>query len=147
MDGTLHKTHARHLKSGMTFIEIVIVLAIIAIMATVVVPNLMSYVNSSKKTTAKSTLQAFQGAINMINVHTGRYPASLNELVKKPTDERVAKKWEGPYIKQKEIPLDPWGERYVYKLTPQTEHPYDLYSYGPDGRGAPKAEWINVWDL
>lgn len=147
MDGTLHKQYTRYAKPGMTFIEIVIVLAIIAIMATVVVPNLMSYVNSSKKSTAKSTLQAFQGAINMINVHTGRYPSSLNELVKKPSDERIAKKWEGPYIKQKEIPQDPWGERYVYKLTPQAENPYELYSYGPDGRGAPKSEWINVWDL
>ncbi|HTM06693.1 MAG TPA: type II secretion system major pseudopilin GspG [Patescibacteria group bacterium] len=147
MDGTIQKPYAKHLKDGMTFIEIVIVLAIIAIMATVVVPNLMSYVNSSKKSTAKSTIQALQGAINMFNVHTGRYPVSLNELVKKPTDERISKKWEGPYIKQKEIPLDPWGERYVYKVTPQAEHPYELYSYGPDGRGAPKSEWINVWDL
>jgi general secretion pathway protein G len=139
--------YSRYAKEGMTFIEIVIVIAIIAIMAAVVAPNMMRYVESSRKSTATSTVRALQGAINMFNVHVSRYPTSLNELVKKPSEERAAKKWEGPYLQQKEIPNDPWGERYVYKLTPQGEHPYDLYSYGSNGRGAPKAEWINVWDL
>lgn len=83
----------------------------------------------------------------MFNAHTGQYPARLNDLLKKPADEKIARKWEGPYLKAKEVPEDAWGSKYVYKLTPQAEHKYDLYSYGPNGKGSPKEEWISVWNL
>ena len=48
---------------------------------------------------------------------------------------------------KKQMPKDPWSHPYQYKLTPDGEQPYDLYSWGPDGRKAPKGEWINVHTL
>ena len=137
----------RTMRQGFSLIEIIIAVAIMAIMALVVVPNLMQYVSNSRKDATTANVRAFETAINMFNVHTGQLPARLQDLVKKPADERVARKWQGPYLLQREIPEDAWGNRFQYKVTPQGEHKYELYSYGPDGKGSPKAEWINVWDL
>jgi general secretion pathway protein G len=135
-------------REGMTLIEIMIVVMIIGILVAVAVPNFKSYINSSRKRACESTLRAISGGIDMFNAHTGRYPQKLDDLNKKPAEEAVAKKWEGPYLKGKEIKLDPFGERYVYKITaPGAEHPYELYSYGPNKKGSPKGEHISVWDL
>ena len=91
-------------------------------------------------------MRAFKDAINMYQMNLGHLPPALKDLIKKPTDERDKKKWDGPYIEKEEIPEDPWGESFVYKLTPGTKHPYELHSRGPNKTEAPKEEWISVWD-
>lgn len=143
-------TYTHHVKSarqGFTLIEIMFAITIIAILTAIVAPNLVSYVRSARISSTESTVRMLEGAINMFNAQTGQYPARLNDLVKKPAEEKIARKWQGPYLKQKEMPEDPWGNKYVYKLTPQGENKYDLYSYGPNGKGSPKDEWISVWSL
>ena len=135
-------------RDGFTLIEILIAIAIIAIMAVVVAPNLMKYLGQAKKTAAQSTLKTLQLSVDQFYVATNHYPRSLKDLVKKPTyDEQIAKKWGSPYLKQKNVPEDPWGNRYQYKLTPGQAHPYVLFSYGSsDGKSTPKVDWISVWD-
>jgi general secretion pathway protein G len=131
-------------QDGFTLIELMIAVAIIGILAAVVVPNFMGYLRRAKVSAAKTELKVLADSILNFNLDTGRYPARLNDLVKRPTEEDVASKWQGPYLKKKELPKDPWTNRYVYKLTPGQENPYELYSYGPNGRRAPKAEWIRA---
>lgn len=138
----------KHSKDGFTLIEILIAVAIVLIMGAVVVPGFLKYRRNAQKTAAQSTIRALETAINQFSVETGQYPTNLKDLVKKPAgDEIVAKKWDGPYIKGNDVPADPWNNRYQYNLTPGQEHPYELYSFGPNGRGAPKSEWISVWEL
>lgn len=134
-------------RSGFSLLEIMVAIAIIGIMMAIIIPNFMSYRKNANKSAATSNLQMFDNAILMYNMHTGQLPSRLQDLIKKPSDAKIANKWEGPYLgKIKEIPEDPWGNKYQYKLTPQGEqHKYELYSYGPDGKGAPKEEWISVW--
>ena len=133
-------------RSGFMLIELLIAIAIVAIMVAVVGPNMLKYLENARKSSAQTTVRMLEGALTMFQANTGQFPSSLRDLVKKPRDERVAKKWEGPYLKQKEIPQDPWGNKYQYRITPQSENPYELYSFGPKGKGTPKNEWINVWD-
>lgn len=133
------------LRQGFTLIEFVVVIALLAIFMLVVIPNVSSYIKSGKKQTTYQSLRALENAITLYNVQVGRYPARLSELVKN-TDDSVKKRWEGPYLKQKELPRDPWGNAYQYQITPQSVHPYELYSYGPSGKGANKDEWLSVWD-
>ncbi|MCA9770345.1 type II secretion system major pseudopilin GspG [Candidatus Dependentiae bacterium] len=139
---------AKQAKNGFTLIEILIAVAIVLIMGAVVVPGFMGYMRRARLTSAKSTIGTLETAINQFNADTGKYPSNLKDLIKRPTsDEAVAKKWVSPYIKGNEVPADPWGNRYQYTVTPGAEHAYELYSFGPNGRGAPKIEWISVWDL
>lgn len=137
----------RSAKDGFTLIEIMVAIAIVAIL-TVAVPNFMGYLQTAKKSKATTTLRTFDQAITLFNVQTGQYPQSLRDLIRRPSDEKIARKWQdGGYLKGKEVPEDPWGNSYRYRLTPGQEHPYELYSYGPKGKDAPKAEWFNVWTL
>lgn len=133
------------LQQGFTLIEFVVVIGLLAIFMGVVVPNVFQYLESGKKTTAIQTLRAFENGITLYNAQVGKFPARLAELTKN-TDESAKKRWQGPYLKNKEIPTDPWGNKYQYQVTPQGAHPYELYSYGSSGKGSNKEEWISVWD-
>lgn len=137
---------SRGAKDGFTLIEILVAIAIVAIMAVVVVPNFMRYLEKGRRTSAEATLRAVKTAVNQFNADTTQYPETLRNLTRKPSNEQLAKKWMGPYI-EKELGEDPWGNKYKYKVTSGQAHPYDLYSYGSGGPGAAKAEWLNVWDL
>ena len=68
----------------------------------------------------------------------------LRDLGKKPSDEKTDA-LERPYIESKEEPKDGFGNKFHYAVTPGAENPYELYSYGPKGKGAPKKEWIDAW--
>ena len=140
-DSIMHSMH-----KGFTLIEIMIAIAIIAIMAAVIGPGIFQYLETAKKSNAKSTIRVLEGAITLYQAQVGQLPANLRDLVKAPRDEKLRKKWEGPYLKQKEVPTDPWGNKYQYRVTPQGENPYELHSYGPKGKGTPKSEWLSVWD-
>lgn len=133
-------------QEGFSLIEILIGITIMAIFAAIVGPNFMNYLKNAKIDKTKITLKSFEGAITMFNAHTGQYPARLQDLVKQPSDAAVSKKWQGPYLSGKDVPLDPFGNKYQYQVTPQGAHPYDLFSYGPSGKGGSKEGMISVWE-
>ncbi len=135
-----------NVRDGFTLMEVMIAIAIVAIIAAVIAPGLFRYLETAKKSNAKSTIRVLEGAITLYQAQVGQLPANLRDLVKAPRDEKLRRKWEGPYLKQKEVPADPWGNKYQYRVTPQGENPYELYSYGPKGKGTPKNEWLSVWD-
>ncbi len=113
--------------AGFTLIEILIVVAIIALLASIVAPNLLGRFERSKEQIGKAQLEVLSAAVQSFYVDLGRCPASLNELLSS-TD----KKWRGPYLSKQTIPLDQWGREYQYKC-PGEHGPFDLYSLGPNG--------------
>jgi general secretion pathway protein G len=133
-------------RAGFTLIEILIAVAIVGLLITVGGPLVFKYLEKGKKSTAKMTVKALQQAVDSYSMEVGGYPESLRDLIKRPMDEEQARTWDGPYYDKKEISKDPWGNAYQYEKTPEAEHPYELFSYGPKGRSA-TAERINVWDL
>ena len=138
-----------HAKAGFTLFEMVIVAGIIGALLAFIIPQIVQYQKSSKIKTAQNTLLSIKQNIMMFENDTGRLPATLKELVVRPQDPEIASKWlKGGYMGgKKQMPKDPWQQAYQYKLTPDGEHQYELYSYGPDGKKAPKIEWINVHKL
>lgn len=116
---------------GFTIIELLVVLAILALMAGLVGPEVMKYLGGSKTKTAKVQIEDLGAALDLYRLDMGRYPADgegLTALVQQPGD---AGKWNGPYLKKKVIPKDPWDNDYQYK-SPGENGPYDLYSLGAD---------------
>jgi general secretion pathway protein G len=115
---------------GFTLIEIMVVVIIIGLLAALVGPRLFSRVGKSKQTAAQSQIELFGVALDNYRLDLGRYPTTsegLAALQKNPGAEN----WDGPYLK-KDIPMDPWGNPYVYKV-PGEHGEYDLLSYGADG--------------
>jgi general secretion pathway protein G len=137
----------RQAQAGFTLIEILIALAIVIIAGAIVVPYFTGQIESSRKKTAKATVRTMRGLVDQFEADHGKYPTSLKDLVKRPTDEEIARNWT-QYMQGKDVPKDPWGKSYQYRVTPDEEHPYELYSYGSkQGKNTPRAEWISVWDL
>lgn len=120
--------------AGFTLIELLLVLVILGILAAIVVPKFSGRTEQAKRTAAVSQISTFGTALDAYEVDMGAYPqgkSGLNALLQQP---REGTGWRGPYM-QKEIPLDPWGNAYIYE-SPGKHNPsgYDLSSMGPDGR-------------
>jgi general secretion pathway protein G len=141
------KKEKRYIRPGFTLMEILIAVMILGLLSALVVPAVFNIYKGQQKKAAQSSLQGFKKGIQMYQMHVGALPATLKDLIKKPKDEKAIKKWEGPYVGEDltEVPEDPWNEKFVYKVTPGAKHPYELYSYGPNGKGSPKEEQISVW--
>lgn len=139
----------KHAKNGFTLIEIMIAIAIVAIMAATVGPALLNQLQKGRISSAKQGLRSINSAIELFNGEIGQYPESLKDLVRRPTNEEIASKWVNAYIKDEKQLNDPWGNKFQYQLTPDNPdgHPYELSSYGPKGKGAPKVERLSVWNL
>jgi general secretion pathway protein G len=131
-------------KEGFTLFEIIMVIALIGIIMGAVVPRIFSAMATAKIKNAKNAVLNVQNAILAYQTDLGEYPTKLEDLVTRPSTE-AAKDWQtGGYMKKDQM-LDPWGKKLVYKLNPaDTEPPYELYSYGPNGQKAPKAEYIRA---
>lgn len=134
-------------RRGFTLIELVIAMAILALLALVVAPAVMNQLEKAKISSTKDKLKSVKTAIDMFRVDTGKYPTKLRDLVEKPKEEAVARNWiKGGYIEGGEEPKDAWNEDFVYKRTVDGKNPYELYSYGPNGPGAAKEDWLSVWN-
>ncbi|MBI3567532.1 MAG: type II secretion system major pseudopilin GspG [Gemmatimonadetes bacterium] len=122
---------------GFTLIEVLVVIVVIAILATLVAPNVFRHVGAAKETTARSQIEMLGAALDAYRLDNGRYPTTeqgLAALWQAPTTEPRPTNWRGPYLR-KAVPLDPWGNPYSY-VAPgvQSTTGYDLVSYGADGK-------------
>ena len=134
----------KNLRSGFTFIELIIALAILAVLSVVIIPGTFRYLKQSKITKTETTLSTLRTAINSYYASVGKYPTSLTDLIRKPADVPL-KKWIDKFLDSDEVPQDAWGHDFVYKLTQKGPHPYELHSYGPNGEEATQEEILSVW--
>jgi len=142
----------RNARAGFSLMELMIVIMIIGLLGGVLAPALNNALKKAKKNTTVATMSTLKKGINQYKNEIGQYPETLKNLISKPKsgDERVTKKWDGPYVGDEgieEVPEDAWNNKFHYKVTPPpAKHPYELISYGPNGKGSPKEEWVSVWD-
>ena len=131
------------LQRGFGMIEIVIYISILALLAGVVGPKLFQIFASSQKKTTRMALKNVADQINVYHIHTGRYPETLEDLSRKPSDERVASRWDGPYLelKEGELPRDGWGNDIQYN---KNDSGFELYSFGPNCENGSDEERVFV---
>ncbi len=128
--------------AGFTLLEMLVVLVIIGLIAGLVGPQLMGRVDTSKATAADTQVRMLKSALDTMRLDIGRYPnreEGLNLLVTPPKDERISARWQGPYLSEDAVPVDPWGTPYQY--TPSTGILIYLFSLGGDGE--PGGDGIN----
>lgn len=133
---------------GFTLIEILLVVLIIGVIAAMVVPNLAGRGEQARKSIARADIDTnLDSALGMYEIDNGRYPTTeqgLTALLQKPNLEPVPGNWNGPYLKKKVLPKDPWGNEYVYRYPgDHNTDGYDLSSMGQDG--AQSADDIVNW--
>ena len=126
---------ARNSRSAFTLLEIIIALAILSMLVGLAVVNLGSTLDNASNTTAKLFVsESIKVPITSYRIAMGDYPSTaegLQALITAPASKAEA--WHGPYLSDPKVPLDPWGEPYVYHY-PGVHNPkgYDIYSKGPD---------------
>lgn len=111
---------------GFTLMELLIVMAILAMLATLVGPALFNNLGRGQRSAAGQQMDAIATALDSYRLDVGRYPRALEGLTENDTGRDV---WAGPYLRG-ELPKDPWGNDYVY--TPGDKD-FELLSYGADG--------------
>jgi general secretion pathway protein G len=116
--------------SGFTLIELIVVIALIAVLAAVVAPNLLGKASDANRKAAGIQLEKITSAVELYRLETGRYPDTLEDLVNRP---QGLERWNGPYVRKMSQIKDPWGNDLVIQQ-PGEQHKFDLISYGSDGR-------------
>ena len=132
---------------GFTLIELLVVLVILGLLAGLVGPQVLRQLGGSKTKAAALQIEEFGTGLDLFHLEVGRYPTTqegLEALIEKPGNARF---WNGPYLSKKVIRDDPWGNPYQYHM-PGRHGPYDLYSYGADGKegGSGEDEDIVSWN-
>ena len=135
---------------GFTLIEIMVVMVILGLLVALVAPNIMGRGDEARVTAAKTQLRNISAALDLYRLDNSHYPSTeqgLEALVEKPTGTPEPSNW-NPEGYMNAVPQDPWGNAYQY-VQPGSEGPYDLYSYGADGRegGEGLNADISIWDV
>jgi general secretion pathway protein G len=123
-------------EAGLTLLEMIVVLAIIAIVAALIVPNVIGRPDEARVTVAKTDLRTIGAALKMYRLDNGSYPTTdqgLAALASKPASGPIPANWaEGGYLS--DLPGDPWGNAYVYRSPGAQGGGFDLLSLGKDGK-------------
>ncbi|MEE9371121.1 MAG: type II secretion system major pseudopilin GspG [Sedimentisphaerales bacterium] len=128
----MEKRRTRRARFGFTMIELMAVLIILGLLATVLVRNFMGQTDKARVTTTKTNLKILHQAITQFKMETGRLPTEdegLLALIEQPSDIEI---WES-YLDTTDIPKDAWGNDFIYELYPESGKPFVIKSFGADG--------------
>ena len=115
-------------------VELMAVLIIIGILATMVVTNFMGQTDKARVIATKANLKKLHGAVIQFKMDTGQYPTEeegLDVLIEPPADLEGYEP--GGYLQTTEVPLDAWKNEFVYQQYPESGKPFVIISYGADG--------------
>jgi general secretion pathway protein G len=128
------KERKKRIKYGFTMVELMAMLIIIGLLATLVVTKVASKIDQARETTTKANLKALAAAVNQFRMDTARFPTEdegLLALIDQPSDVVT---WEpGGYLETTEIPRDGWGNEFIFELNPESGKQFVIRSSGPDG--------------
>ncbi|MHC4571354.1 MAG: type II secretion system major pseudopilin GspG [Planctomycetota bacterium] len=128
------KKRKRKVRYGFTMVELMAILIIIGLLATLVVTKVATKIDQARVTTTKANLKILHSAVNQFKMDTGRFPSEeegLMALVEQPSD--VISYEPGGYLETTEIPKDAWGNDFIYELFPESGKPFVIKSLGADG--------------
>jgi general secretion pathway protein G len=124
-------------ESGFTLVELMVVIVIIGLLATIVIINVLPATDKAARTKARADVATLEQGVEMYRLNKLRYPSAAEGL--------QAVSGEG-YVKR--LPKDPWGNPYRYAAPGRDGRAFDIYSYGADGRegGTGTDADIGNWD-
>jgi general secretion pathway protein G len=128
---------------GFTLLELLVVLGILALLATFAAPQVLRYLGRAKSETAKLQINALASAVELYALDNGGYPAQqvgLQGLMRPPAG---ATRWSGPYLKKAEGLVDPWGRPYQYRV-PGRNGSFEIFTLGRDNAPGGTGEDLDI---
>jgi len=123
-------------EEGFTLLEILVVITILGILASLIAIRIMDKPGEARSTKAQLDISTLENALKLFKLDNGFYPSTdqgLQALVEQPTTGRVPGKWrEGGYLEKGVVPKDPWDHDYIYLSPGVHNRDFDLWSYGND---------------
>jgi general secretion pathway protein G len=136
-------THLFHTSRGFTLIELLVVLAILGLLAGLVGPQLIKHLGESKSKAARLQIEELASSLDMYRLDVGRYPTTDEGLIALIEAPGTAKVWNGPYLRKKKMPQDPWNNPYHY-VSPGQHGKFDLWTFGADNGEGGEGEDVDV---
>lgn len=141
---------ARARAAGFTLIEIMVVVVILGILASIVAPAVIKRIDEARITKAKSDIRGYETALNLFRLDNFRYPSTdlgLDSLVRQPSDPSIRNWKQGGYIDK--LRKDPWGNDYHYVFPGTHDTEYDLFTLGADNQPGGEAADADIgnWEL
>jgi general secretion pathway protein G len=128
---------------GFTLLELLVVLVILGLLAAIATPQVMNYLSSAKVDAARLQVKNLGTNLELFRLDQGRYPTQDEGLIALVVRPATLDHWRGPFVKQKESLIDPWGSPYKYRV-PGEHGEYDLWSGGPPGGSGSSGEVQSV---
>lgn len=142
----LMDTDRHRRERGYTLMEILIVLALLALIAGFAVPNLMKVFGSAKSDAAAIQINNLGVVLDIYRLENGAYPTEEQGLKALVTAPASVTTWNGPYLDKESALTDPWNNPYRYKVPgARSKRGYDLFSYGADNAAGGEGEDSDVW--
>ncbi len=132
------RTRSNRRRQAFTLLELMIVLVILVLLFAMVGPRLLGSQKKADIKAAQTQIGSLEAALKLYSVDMRTFPSSedgLQALIEPPSDERAAAKWDGPYLDDDVLPVDPWDNPFEYEYPPTNnsrDFP-DIWSVGPDG--------------
>ncbi|UCE49563.1 MAG: type II secretion system major pseudopilin GspG [Phycisphaerales bacterium] len=129
------KKRRKRIRTGFTMVELMAMLIIIGLLATVAVKKVADRIAIARITTTKASLKILHDAVNEFRMDTGQYPSEdtgLLDLVEQPMDIPPERWPPGGYLETTDLPKDGWDNDFYYQLYPESGKPFVIISFGPD---------------
>jgi general secretion pathway protein G len=141
-----HISSRRSSEAGFTLLELLVVLAILGLLAAIVAPQVLHYLGASRSQAAKVQIENIAASLDQFDMDVGRYPSQeegLDALVQAPPG---VSNWNGPYLRRPSALVDPWGQKYLYRI-PGRHGDADVYTLGSDRTegGTGEAKDVGNW--
>jgi general secretion pathway protein G len=137
-----------HSEQGFTLLEILIVITILGILASLVAVKLMDRPGEARQLKTQMDIQTLETALKLYKLDNAFYPTTdqgLRALIEKPSVGKIPAKWrEGGYLDKGVVPKDPWDQDYLYLSPGARNRDFDLWSYGADGEEGGEGEDADV---
>ncbi|MCF6281959.1 MAG: type II secretion system major pseudopilin GspG [Candidatus Polarisedimenticolaceae bacterium] len=129
----------RDKKRGFTLIELLVVLVILGLLGGLVGPKVLNYLGRGKTDTAKLQIEQISAALDLYLLDVGDYPTQEQGLEALVAEQPGTSNWNGPYLRNAKLPIDPWSNSYQYAI-PGDGKEFDLFSLGKDNAAGGEGE-------
>jgi general secretion pathway protein G len=138
--------HARHIpEQGFTLVELLVVLAILSLLIALVAPAMIRQLGSAKHKIAEQSIERLSGVLDLYRLDVGSYPTTAQGLAALNDNSGNVTGWNGPYLKDAQGIVDPWGHPFQYRNpSERPKHSFDIISLGADGKSGGEGEDADI---